>query len=447
MERVRILSLKGLSRRQQAFVRVGQKEAARVWTVCRDLHQAARQDHKPWPNRDALQKATKGRFALHSQSAQMVTHAFLANGDTAQQLRSQGRTDIRYPYKDKTFHPLMWPAQAMRLEGQRILLPMGRGRVSLVIPRPDWLTEKSACKVVWNGVHNELHVTRSEPDPLPPHSAGLETTSRHATVDLGQIHQAAVATNDGDALIVSGRGIRSVKRQHSQQLGEIASKRSRCTKGPRRWRTLGRARAKLTLRQVRRVRDLRHKGTRQVADFCKAHAVEAVFIGNPDGVRRKNSGRHHNQRMSQWEYGRDIDYLQQKAEQDRIVSFIGDERGTSSQCPVCGHRHKPRGRNWRCQACGFEGHRDIVGAVNMHPIAYDGQVVPFPKRITHCGPHGPYLRPGSLRRSSRPGTGHRMDSSVRRCLAETRNQAPQDICAGSLEHAHEPCHSVRSLPA
>ena len=34
----------------------------------------------------------------------------------------------------------------------------------------------------------------------------------------------------------------------------------------------------------------------------------------------------------------------------------------------------------------------------MHPIAY-GQVVPFPKRIT-------YHRPGSLRRSSSPDTGH-----------------------------------------
>ncbi len=83
MKRVRILSLKGLSCRPQAIIHAGQQEAARVWTVCRDLHQTARQDHKPWPNRDALQKATKGRFALHSQSVQMVTHAFLANGDTA----------------------------------------------------------------------------------------------------------------------------------------------------------------------------------------------------------------------------------------------------------------------------------------------------------------------------------------------------------------------------
>ena len=436
MERARIVSLKRLSGRSQAIIRDGQMEAARVWTVCRDAHSAARQEHGKWPNRDALQKATKGRFALHSQSVQMVTHAFLANVDTARQLRSQGRTEIRYPYKDKAFYPLMWPAQAMHLEDRRIVLPMGRGRPSLILPKPEWLTEKRACTIVWNGLHNELHVGVAEDTERMPL---LEATARHATVDLGQIHQAAVATNEGDGLIVSGRGIRSFKRLHSKQLGEIASKRSRCQKGSRRWRKLGKTRAKLTLRSERKVRDLRHKGTRRVVDFCKNHGIESIFVGNPDGVRRKKCGRHHNQRMSQWEYGKDIDYLQQKSEQDRIVCFTGDERGTSSRCPVCGHRHKPQGRNWRCKSCGFEGHRDIVGAVNMHPIAY-GQVVPFPKRIT-------YLRPGSLRRSSSPGTGHRPDPSGRRCLAETRNQAPQDVCAGSLEHAYKPCHSARSLPA
>ena len=436
MERVRIVSLKGLRKRQSAMIRAGQMEAARVWTVCRDVHLTARQEHGKWPNREALQKATKGRFALHSQSVQMVTHAFLANVDTARQLRSQGRTEIRYPYKDKSFYPLMWPAQAMHLEDRRIVLPMGRGRPSLIVPKPAWLTEKRACTIVWNGLHNELHVSVAEDAERMPL---LETTTRHATVDLGQIHQAAVATNEGDALIVSGRGIRSLKRQHSKQLAEIASQRSRCQKGSRRWKKLGKTRAKLTLRCERRVRDLRHKGTRRVVGFCKNHGIESIFVGNPDGVRRKKCGRHHNQRMSQWEYGRDIDYLQQKSEQDRIVCFTGDERGTSSRCPVCGHRHKPKGRNWRCQACGFEGHRDIVGAVNMHPIAY-GQVVPFPKRIT-------YLRPGSLRRSSSPDTGHRPDSSGRRCLAEARNQAPQYPCAGSMEHAHKPCHPTRSLPA
>ncbi len=141
-----------------------------------------------------------------------------------QQLRTQGLSKMRYPYKDKTFYPLLWPAQAMGLEDKRLVLPMDRGRASLVLPRPDWLTEKAACRIVWNGVHNELHVTLSEPDTLPMNPASLEATSRHATVDLGQIHQAAVATNIGEALVVSGRGIRSLKRQHSKQLGTLQKK-------------------------------------------------------------------------------------------------------------------------------------------------------------------------------------------------------------------------------
>jgi putative transposase len=100
--------------------------------------------------------------------------------------------------------------------------------------------------------------------------------------------------------------------------------------------------------------------------------------------------------MSLWEYGKDIDYLTQKAQQAHIMSFTGSERGTSSQCPGCGHKHKPKGRNWACHACGFTGHRDLVGSVNMHRLAYGTQVM-FPRSFT-------YLRPGLSRGSSRAGT-------------------------------------------
>jgi putative transposase len=146
----------------------------------------------------------------------------------------------------------------------------------------------------------------------------------------------------------------------------------------------------------RRVRDLRHKATRQVIDFCVEHEVGTLFIGNPHGVRQESKGRHHNQRMAQWEYGKDIDYLIHKSEQARIESFTGSERGTSSQCPVCRHRHKPKGRVWKCRKCGFMGHRDVVGSVNMHVLVYNEQVT-FPRSVT-------YLRPGPSRCSSRAGT-------------------------------------------
>ncbi len=117
-------------------------------------------------------------------------------------------------------------------------------------------------------------------------------------------HLAAVTTNTGAALVISGRGIRSLKRQRNMRHRALAKKQARCQKHSRRWRKLQRAKKKMAGRIERRVRDLRHKATRQVIDFCIEQQVSTLFIGNPHGVRQRDSGRHYNQRMSQWEYGK-----------------------------------------------------------------------------------------------------------------------------------------------
>lgn len=237
----------------------------------------------------------------------MVCHVFLANVDTARQLRQSGRTEIRYPWRDKDFYPLLWPEQAVAIQGNKVILPMGRGRTSIVFAKPNWLDAPAPCKLIWNRTHYEAHFTVEIPVE-PQLENGL-----YATVDLGQIHQCAVTTNDGHGLIVSGRGIRSEKRRMNKMHGQIAKLQSRCKKGSRRWKKLQRSRNGHALRSERRIRDLRHKGTRQVIEFCRAHAVSSLFIGNPDGVRQRRCGRKHNQRMSQWEYGKDIDYLTHKS--------------------------------------------------------------------------------------------------------------------------------------
>ena len=221
---VRIVPLAGLPQATRALIRDGRLEAAKVWTTCRDLHLQARKESSKWPGRDALQKATKGRFALHSQSVQMVTHAFLANIDTTHQLRQQGHKEMRYPWRDKTFYPLHWPAQAMAIQNNNLILPMGRGRQSIVLDKPEWLVEPSACKLVWNCIHDELHVTVETPV-----EAQAPGTAR-AAIDLGQIHLATVITDTGHALIISGRGIRSEKRQMNKMHGALAKKLSKCTK-------------------------------------------------------------------------------------------------------------------------------------------------------------------------------------------------------------------------
>jgi putative transposase len=223
----------------------------------------------------------------------------------------------------------------------------------------------------------------------------------HATIDYGQIHQCEVTTNMGQGLIVSGRGMRAEKQRASKMHGSIATNQARCKKGSNRYRRLQKARNTHVVRSGRRVRDLRHKGMRQAVDFCEVNGVSQVFFGNPDGVRKRRSGRHHNQRMSQWEYGSDIEYPAHKIELAGMSSFTGSGRGTNSRCPVCGHRHKPKGCKWICKACGFRGHRDLVGSINMHPIAF-GE-----KPIFTAAYALTYLRPGTaatkvLDRSNRP---------------------------------------------
>ena len=156
METVRIYRLTGLRPRYQARLRAAQMEAARVWMLCRDTHLEARKQHTLWPNRDKLQQATKGQFALHSQSVQMICHAFLANIETTRELRKTNPR-IRYPWKDKRFYPLYWPAQALSRERGRVVLPMGRGRASLVF-KLDLLEGSGACKLVWRDGY-ELHVS------------------------------------------------------------------------------------------------------------------------------------------------------------------------------------------------------------------------------------------------------------------------------------------------
>ena len=244
---------------------------------------------------------------------------------------------------------------------------------------------------------------------------------------------------------------------------------------------------KVSKRYEQRIRDLRHKGTRKVIDFCIEQQVGSLFVGNPHGVREKKSGRKHKasvagdvrsranedrtaQRMSNWEsgsrrrvhepygwrqhcYGKDIQYLKEKSIKAGIQCFSnavlgckahkfannrgsGSERGTSSQCPECSHRQKPKGRQWICRKCGFSGHRDVVGSVNMHPIAFNSKIG-FPQHITYTQGHL-RLRPGYLsqRRSSSLDTGQR-------CLKRRRGNKPyaggQQSCLKKSEHQPPTC--------
>ena len=402
MQKVKIIRLKNLSFHAKKLIFEGQKESARLWNFCSATHKKAREAREKWPDRDQLQRETKGKsFHLHSQSIQMVVAQFLANIDTACQIKKENKK-IRLPYKEKYFYPLMWPKQAVKVRSNHLLLPMGRGQKSLLLPMKTEKVEAGACTLVWNNGY-ELHIVYEQED-IPKVESKVK-----ATVDLGQIHLAAVMTSNGQSLVISGREIRSQKRQINKAITRTSKRLQRCNPKSKKWRKIQRAKRKLIDRSKRRIRDLRHKATTRVIDFCQENNVSKVFIGNPDGVRKKNTGRKHNQRLAGWEYGKDIEYLTYKSKQAGIESFNGSERGTSSHCPECGLRKKPKGRWWKCTKCTFEAHRDIVGAINMFPLAFDTKIA-APKKPT-------YLRIPCGRSSSSLGTGQ---SCLNACMASSQ---------------------------
>lgn len=381
MQKVKIIRLKNLSSKAKSILIEGQKESARLWNFCTATHIKAREAREKWPTKDFLQKEVKGGvFSLHSQTSQMIIAQFLANVDTACQIKKQNRK-IRLPYKEKYFYPLMWPKQAVKVEKGRILLPMGRGRSSLILPLKTEGIQPGACTIVWKNGY-ELHIVCEFPE-----EPKVESEIK-ATVDLGQIHLATVVTNSGKSVVISGREIRAQKRLINKSITKTSKKLQRCNKRSKKWKKTQRAKRKLIDRSKRRIRDLRHKSTTKIIDFCKENNVSKVFVGNPDGVRKKSAGKKHNQRLAGWEYGKDWKYINYKSKQAGMESFNGSERGTSSHCPECGKKKKPNGRWWKCRSCGFEGHRDVVGALNMFPLAFDTKVA-APKDITYlCIPVG-----------------------------------------------------------
>lgn len=216
VETVSIMPLKGLGSALQATLKKAQQEAARAWNDVVNIHKKARETGEKWPGRNELQQQTKGRYELHSQTVQMICHQLLANVDATRERRRQepeNRHHLKYPHKEKPFFPLYWPAQAVHYDAQakRLVLPMGRGRKSLTF-RVELDFEPQGVKLVWKDGY-QLHLVRPVEETKP-----VTVGTAKACVDLGEIHQAAAVTDTGQALVVSGRGIRSQKRLLSKQL-------------------------------------------------------------------------------------------------------------------------------------------------------------------------------------------------------------------------------------
>lgn len=127
-----------------------------------------------------------------------------------------------------------------------------------------------------------------------------------------------------------------------------------------------------------------------VVDWCVNRNVKTVHIGNPAGVREKDCGRKHNQRMGQWAFGELRRMLEYKLKRRGIKLIPDEETGTSGTCPECAEYTKQTCRIYKCGKCGYKGsHRDVIGATGILDKSVNGSFTKgrkLPEKVKYLRP-------------------------------------------------------------
>ena len=338
-------------------------ESAKVWNAVKNFFWRTYRKKGIWLSESSLKRYVGSRFNLHSQTIQAIVEKFYTNLKVARILRKEN-PDIRYPYKNKNWFCIHWKGSAIKVDGRLIQLSNGKGRQGIVFKLPVELADcqPNTVELIWrNGYWLSITLEVEGKQQV----LGFNT----AAIDMGEIH--AITITDGEeAEVISGRELRSIKRYRNKTVGKLARKQSRCKKGSRRWKRLQDVKSKVIAECERRTRDLNHKITRSAVDWCIEHNVKTLVIGDVTGIAentksKKRLNRKNRQKISQWAFYKQRQYLEYKCDEVGIETTLESEHGTSKTCPKCGNQYKPNGRNYNCPACNLKIHRDVVGACNI----------------------------------------------------------------------------------
>jgi putative transposase len=361
---VRMIPLRGLSVQQEALCLFLREEGGRCWTDMLTAHIESRSGK--WLSSVDLSKIFKGQYALHSQTIQALAQKLEANVDTARELRKTD-PEARYPYHPKKYQTVVWKESAIHwLEGGKMLLSNGKNNQPLILAIPDEYigVDIRKAELTWRADHYELCLTIDTGLVNPPR----KQTGQIAGVDLGEVNIAAVATEVGDALVVSGRALRSVKRLRNKRYAALTSLISRCKPGSKRHRRLMKSKARASAKMYRQQMDILHKASRQVIEFCQANDVKEIAVGDVRDVQDGlNLSTNANQKVSQWPHGQFVKYIAYKSVGCGMQTGYVAEDYSTRTCSYCRlvKNSALRGRVYVCPGCGAVIDRDANGASNI----------------------------------------------------------------------------------
>ncbi len=125
-------------------------------------------------------------------------------------------------------------------------------------------------------------------------------------------------------------------------------------------------------KERRWMKDINHKLSRQIVNHAHESHVGTIKIETLQGIRkgttrtsRGANARKNNRMKNSWSFYQLSLFIAYKAERHGIAVEQVDPVYTSQECPACSARNKAQDRTYVCADCGWHGHRDTVGAINI----------------------------------------------------------------------------------
>ncbi|MNC44172.1 putative transposase DNA-binding domain protein [compost metagenome] len=100
-------------------------------------------------------------------------------------------------------------------------------------------------------------------------------------------------------------------------------------------------------------------------NFAIENKISVIRLEQLTNIRQTTrTSRKNEKNLHTWSFYRLAQYIEYKANMAGINVEYVNPAYTSQSCPECSQKNKAQDRRYMCP-CGFEKHRDIVGAMNI----------------------------------------------------------------------------------
>ena len=331
-------------------------EAGRIYSKVISLIHKIKRTKGFWLSEKSVRKYMRLRgYNLHSQTVQAIIQSYFDS------LKSYFRAvksnpDAKPPKRTPHFYKVRWIQNGITFKDGVIRLSNGKGNQPIIL--------KSDVKPAYV----EMYFQRGSyyfSLVYKVHTPPKHETGRAVAIDMGEIHP--IGSHDGQRTIIyNGRALRAIKQYINKFKAYIQPKMDRCIKRSNRWYRLKRIKTKILAKLNAQLKDAEHKITSRFISDCIKAKADTIVIGDLKGIRKRAKfSKKSSQKVHQWAFARLQFMICYKAELAGLKVKFVSEAYTSQICPRCGNRKKPTNRNYHCNHCGFEYHRDGVGAINL----------------------------------------------------------------------------------